>query len=86
MKVRRVLSDWFISILVGIFIASAGGDYRLIREGGLLLTSVAIGGIVLLGLGWTVRVDGASRLQLRLAHVLVALAPVMFWILVHRRS
>ena len=41
--------------------------------------------IVVLGAGWTRRVDGASPRQLRWTRVLVILAPVLFWVLVHRR-
>jgi hypothetical protein len=58
------------------------------RKGRAVLTFAsagAIGGLVVLGAGWTRRVDGASPRQLRWAPVLVFLAPVLFWVLVHRR-
>jgi hypothetical protein len=73
------------ALLAGIGIAGLGVGYPVIEQSGLLLASVAIGGLVMLGAGWTRRVDGASPRQLGWAPVLVIVAPVVFWVLVHYR-
>ena len=73
------------ALLAGIGIAGLGADHPAIQDTGLLITSTAIGGLVVLAAGWTRRVDGISPLQRRVLPVLVVLAPVLFWVLVHYR-
>lgn len=71
------------ALLAGIGIAGLGTDYPVVKQSGLLLSSAAIGGLVLLGVGWSRRVDGAPPRQVRWTYVFVLLAPVAFWMLVN---
>src|SRR5882672_12967342 len=68
------------ALVAGIGIAGVGYDHPAIQDTGLLITSAGIGGLVLLGTGWTARVEGLSARQHRWAPVLVIAAPVAFWV------
>ena len=81
----RLLGYAPTALLAGLGITSLRGyDLPAFREAGLFLCAVAIGGIALLGAGATRRTEGMST-RLRLGYAMVIVAPVLFWVLVHRR-